>query len=122
MLNLKKLLTKVLNQFEVSQAIIYASSNTHLIGNGIVRKIGKTAYLYIPALTGLTYAQDVELFTLPSGYRPVQEMQYDVVAAATSLSMIIRISVKPDGRVVAYNYSQNTGTANVRINCVYVVQ
>ena len=120
MLDIKKLLTKTLEKFNVSEVVFKSSDYTYLSSNAIVRKQGSIVHLYISTLTGLPNVETVTLFTLPEGYRPAGTINCDLFHSGSSIGAMVRITVNANGTVTAYNYSASTGTINCRGNLTFI--
>ena len=122
MLDVKKWMTKVTEEFKTSALTFAATDYTHLIGNTSITKCGKTVTATIGPLTGLTQGTTITLFTLPEGYRPNHTIIQDAYTVGTVASSMraIRITVNTNGTVTAYNYSTETGSLNMWTTITFI--
>ena len=118
MLNVGKVLTNIVESMTSSRVAF--NTSTYLYRAPSLTKCGKIIILSIAQLTNLPYGQDITLFTLPEGYRPMAQVVADTVAATAAPEHIVRITVNMDGTVVAHSYTTNTGVLNVRVNITYM--
>lgn len=121
-LYLKKILTKITEEFKTSELTFSAADYEYLKANTSVTKRGKTVTIAIGALKGLTQETTITLFTLPEGYRPSRTIIQDAYTAGAVASSMraIRIFVNSNGTVTANNFSTETGTLNMYTTITYI--
>jgi len=125
MLDVKKWMTKMTEEFKTSALTFAAADYEHLMRNTSVTKCGKTVTATIGPLTGLTPRDTViTLFTLPEGYRPSHTIIQDAytVGMVASSMRAIRIAVNTNGTVTANNYSTETGTLNMYTTITFICE
>ena len=124
LMNLKKLLTNVLNQVTPQSATV-AINSSYAYGSGqlgYLYKNGNVVTFYTSALKNIPNST-VTLCTIPAGWRPKQ--QQDVIVFepnAAGASRAVRIIINTDGSVTCYGYGDYSSATliNVRIHIAFV--
>ena len=126
MLDLKKLLTKVLNQVTpqsttvaINSSYAYSSGQLgYLYKNGNVVTFSTSALKNVPQST-------VTLCTIPAGWRPKRQQDVMVLEpSATGASRAVRIIINTNGTLTCYAYGDYSSASliNVRINITYICE
>lgn len=110
MLNLKKLLTKMLTTETLSLTSQYAS--------GIYCcRCGKVVTLTLTNMSSVPNGQTITLFTLPTGWRPKHNCVELLRNPTDAANTLMRLSVNTNGTVQVYQYGTATSPATTNASC-----
>lgn len=85
-----------------------------------VVKYGRVCILHMPiAFTGLASKATTVIATLPDEFKPLIKCQ-EFYPIATAGSLPLSVTIRESGDIEVYNYTDNTGTLNVRMAMTYM--
>lgn len=137
MLSIKKTLTNLLTSVlalttTVNNLDAYTKSSVTVVSTYAntsgqtfaIEKAGKIATIKITAVKAIPARQDVQIATLPTGYRPgVQVLKFIFTPTATGSDNAVRIMINTNGVVNAYWYGTSgstSGSLNIQEYIPYI--
>lgn len=83
---------------------------------------GHTRVLCFTNLKNIPTRVNTDIATIPEGHRPLNRFYTTVVApGSTGMQAVVRLQVKEDGVITAYNYSSITGDLNATDFAAYTI-
>lgn len=83
---------------------------------------GNTRVLCFTNLKNIPTRVDTNIATIPEGHRPLNNFYRTVVSPSyTGVQAVVRLYVRADGVIRAYNYSTITGDINASDSATYTI-
>lgn len=108
---------------DITSVLLTGSSNVQYATSVSVRRTGNIMTVKINGLSALPNGGYTDICTLPSGFIPAENLQYDVLAGtdnnATSLRTL-RVRVETNGKLMLYNYGTQFTNTNIEITAIFI--